>query len=169
MKAKLDISYELFSQHFEINSSVPSGLVWKKVNKHAQSISIGSQAGCLLQSGYYQVKFHKKKYYVHRIIYSLHTKIDLPNHLSIDHIDRNKANNSPTNLKLVTHTENMWNSTKPRTNTSGYVNISNTKYGWCVRINHNKSRIEKTCDTFDEALEFRNNTVFSLRGMFPID
>lgn len=169
MKAKLDISYELFSQHFEINSFVPSGLVWKKVNKYMGSITIGSEVGCLLQSGYYQVKFQKKKYYIHRIIYSLHNKIDLSTDLYIDHIDRDKSNNSPNNLKLVSHTENMWNSSKPKTNTSGYVNISNTKYGWRVRIKHNKKEITKIFSVLDDAIKFRNEKVFLLRGMYPID
>lgn len=164
----LSISYNIISQYFEIDTTVPSGLVWKKVSKYNKDL-INSQVGCLLSSGYYQVKFKYKKYYVHRIIYSLYNKVDLDTSLSIDHIDRDKSNNSPTNLRLITQTQNMWNSSKPKNNTSGFVNIQNTKYGWRVKIRTKNNTIEKTFILLDDAIEFRNSTVFSIRGTYPID
>jgi hypothetical protein len=165
----LFISYDIFSQYFEINMTVPSGLVWKKLNKNANTINNNSQVGCLLSSGYYQVKFKSKKYYVHRIIYSLYNKVDLDTNLSIDHIDRNKANNSPLNLRLVTHTQNMWNQSRPKTNKSGFVTIHKKKTGWQVKIKYKKKIIERMFSEFDDAVKFRNETIFSIRGTFPID
>ena len=53
----------------------------------------------------------KKQYYVHRIIYWLHNrdwKIENPK-LIIDHDDRNKQNNDISNLRDLTHQENMFN------------------------------------------------------------
>lgn len=49
------------------------------------------------------------KYYVHRLI--AETLIENPNNLyEIDHIDRNKLNNSVSNLRWVSRSENMqWN------------------------------------------------------------
>jgi hypothetical protein len=53
----------------------------------------------------------KKRYYVHRIIYSLHNpEWDLHNpKLIIDHIDGNTQNNNISNLRNVTHQENCFN------------------------------------------------------------
>ena len=38
-----------------------------------------------------------------------HNGIEVPNHLRIDHIDRNGLNNTLANLRLVTHQENVFN------------------------------------------------------------
>lgn len=46
--------------------------------------------------------------YVHRLVYEAF-KGEIPEDLEIDHIDRNKHNNNPDNLRLVTRTENMRN------------------------------------------------------------
>ena len=49
--------------------------------------------------------------YVSRVVYAfLHGSI--PEGLEIDHIDRNPANNKPSNLRAVTHYENMQNRTE---------------------------------------------------------
>ena len=46
--------------------------------------------------------------YVHRLVYEAF-KGEVPEDLEIDHIDRNKHNNNPDNLRLVTRAENMNN------------------------------------------------------------
>jgi hypothetical protein len=68
--------------------------------------------------GYKQVtlfKNKKRKYpYVHRLMAEAY----LPNfseELQVDHIDRDKGNNSISNLRMVTNQENQWN-----TNAKGY-------------------------------------------------
>lgn len=61
-------------------------------------------------TGYLQVKIivdgvkHIK--YAHVLVY-LAFNGDIPESLEIDHIDNNKANNSSTNLRLLTRKENM--------------------------------------------------------------
>lgn len=46
--------------------------------------------------------------YVHRLVYEAFNG-EIPDGLEIDHIDRNKHNNNPDNLRLVTRSENMTN------------------------------------------------------------
>lgn len=46
--------------------------------------------------------------YVHRLVYEAF-KGEIPEEFEIDHIDRNKHNNNPDNLRLVTRSENMSN------------------------------------------------------------
>ena len=64
-------------------------------------------------SGYRYVEINKKPYSYHRVVYFLHNqkwKIhDSSTDNSIDHIDRDKLNNNIENLRVVTHSQNMWN------------------------------------------------------------
>jgi hypothetical protein len=52
--------------------------------------------------------------YVHRLVYEAF-KGEIPEGLEIDHIDRNKHNNSPDNLRLVTRSENLRNTDRKGT------------------------------------------------------
>lgn len=62
---------------------------------------------------YLQVKIGGKSYKVHRLIaLAFHPN---PNNLPmVDHIDRNRQNNKPENLRWVTHKENIVNQSKTR-------------------------------------------------------
>ena len=69
-------------------------------------------------AGYYKVGLHKDKVQKTFRIHSLVAKIFLPDFeegLDIDHIDRNRLNNTISNLRMVTRQENMFN-----TNAKGY-------------------------------------------------
>jgi len=64
------------------------------------------------ESGYCFLNFkffnERRSVLVHRIIYiGVHGSI--PEHYHIDHIDRNPLNNSISNLRAVTASENMYN------------------------------------------------------------
>lgn len=77
----------------------------------------------------------KRKYYVHRLIYWLKTG-DWPQ--VIDHIDRNRANNSFENLRGCTQLEN--NRNKPyRKGVSDYIGVSayhKNKYRINITLNN---------------------------------
>ena len=79
----------------------------------------------------------------------------------IDHIDRNKQNNSLDNLRWVTHQENMQNLSIRWDNTSGEMNIVFNKRDNCYQfeksINHKK--YSKSFDTLEEAIIYRDNFI----------
>ena len=57
-------------------------------------------------AGYRQISCYSQTFLVHRVIWeAFHGEI--PEGLQINHIDGNKANNSLSNLELVTPAENM--------------------------------------------------------------
>lgn len=70
-------------------------------------------SGCVMESGYryYRLVYKAKKYFLrgHRIVVWAAGN-DIPEGKQIDHIDRNKLNNSLKNLRIVTPKENIANS-----------------------------------------------------------
>ena len=64
-------------------------------------------------TGYRRVSINDKSYLYHRVVYFIHNQEwnirDNCRDNSIDHIDRDKLNNNIENLRVVTHSQNMWN------------------------------------------------------------
>jgi hypothetical protein len=100
---------------FRLSNNSPSGLIWAIVKPLAR-VKIGSIAGSLTVRGYYQVKLNGRCYKAHRIIYAIHNNITIESMdgQTIDHIDGNRSNNKPDNLRLCTVHENNQNKTKHR-------------------------------------------------------
>lgn len=68
---------------------------------------------------------------MHRVI------ADAPKGMLVDHKNGDSLDNRASNLRLCTHRENMWNSRRPKTNTTGYTGISRTSSGrWKAQIGH---------------------------------
>ena len=77
-------------------------------------------------TAYRRIMINGRNYYAHRIVYLMQTQAD-PLDLHIDHIDGNGLNNSWSNIRVATHAENIRNSKKPVSNTSGYKGVSKIK------------------------------------------
>ncbi|TKK39967.1 hypothetical protein PflCFBP13517_18390 [Pseudomonas fluorescens] len=77
----------------------------------------GKSAGFLDNCGYYRASFKGKKYLVHRIVYHLHTGKPLSEIPLVDHVDRVRTNNCPSNLRELTKADNNRNR-KPATGVS---------------------------------------------------
>lgn len=74
---------------------------------------IGDPAGYLdASTGYTKIGIYYKRYYAHRIAFMLMTGRWPSN--QIDHIDGNRANNSWSNIREATRSENMVNRVSPR-------------------------------------------------------
>lgn len=127
------------------------------------SAKIGSEAGNLDTHGYVRIRIEGKLHYAHRLAYFYVTGED-PLEFQIDHEDLNRENNKWNNLRKVSQPENMWNTVKPSTNTSGIkgVNWNKTNKAWYGEIKIKGVRYRtKGCPTKEvaeyEIKELREN------------
>ena len=82
--------------------------------------------GCRDSNGYIKVTVAYKSTYAHRIIFWLYYK-EWPR--LIDHIDQDKSNNRPENLRASNNSENALNSKLWSNNKTGVKNVSLTRGG----------------------------------------
>lgn len=125
-----DIEY--LKECFEIDATSITGLRWKERPRNHfsspmhwgrfHSLFAGNPCG-LIRDGYYSTKIGKRNIYNHRIIYTIHNNIHVDPSLVIDHIDRNKLNNNPENLRAVSRSANKINSDISPRNTSGVKGV----------------------------------------------
>jgi hypothetical protein len=88
----------------------------------------GKVAGGLKPDGYWAICIDYVRYKAHRLVYAWHNGA-YPSQLEIDHINGVPSDNRIENLRLATRTENVANSTKPYTNTSGFKGVFWSKRG----------------------------------------
>ena len=95
----------------------------------------GTPAGTPHSAGYVQVAYEKGLYLAHRIVWEMHNG-PIPTGHIIDHDDRNKKNNYPQNLNLVTYTGNQKNRSKGKNNVSGVTGVTwdKAKKKWYASI-----------------------------------
>ena len=107
-------------------------LYWKE--RKAKHTEIGGIVGKVNPKGYLVFHFDGVITRVHRIIYKMYYGIEPEGEL--DHIDGNKLNNKPENLRLASRYQNNQNIKKQKNSTSGHKNVywkeANKK--WAVTI-----------------------------------
>jgi hypothetical protein len=128
-KAKPLPPVELLRQRFEYDPATGS-LVWKRNGKQAgNAYKVG-------HSYYRRIMVDGQNYFAHRIAYAMHTGKD-PLNMHIDHINGNGLNNSFFNLRLATPAQNLRNSKRPTSHTSGFKGVHKSKRSqrWIAQIN----------------------------------
>lgn len=112
---------------------------WKV--RTANQVKAGDVAGSLDGHGYLQIKLQSRHYQAHRLAW-LYVYGEWPK-LSIDHINRNRADNRISNLRDVSHKQNLQNTSKYSNNTSGHPGVSWNKRDskWQAQIMHNYKHI----------------------------
>jgi len=110
---------------------------------------------CINKEGYVTIELNTKGYRLHRLL-GLNFIPNPENKPEIDHIDRNKQNNSLENLRWVTGSENSLN----RSYKTEHHNIIINKSGsYKVQIRRNKKTITKTFKDFLDAIKFRDEII----------
>lgn len=143
-----------------LSSDSPSGLLWKKS---------GKVAGTIDSDSYWVVRYQGKGYKAHRVVYGLFFG-EFPCSCLIDHKDRNRQNNIPSNLRLVSPKGNTQNTGMLKSNKTGITGVTFQKpHYW--RANWNKNgktfcklfSIKKFGDTaFDLATSYRRLKLIEL-------
>ena len=113
----------------------------------------GEGAGYIVPRGYLYIKIDGKSYKLHRIAWLMFYGED-PKEWEIDHIDRDKANNKISNLRLADRVSNCLNKGISKANTSGVTGVS-----YCKRdklwIAKKSNRCLGYFKTKEEAIEAR--------------
>ncbi len=117
--------------------------------------------------GYLQVNIRGRLVMAHRLAWMLHHG-EWPKKL-IDHINGIPADNSISNLRLALPTENVANSKRRVDNKSGAKGVSYcaTTKKWVAYLDFNGKRVlNKTCGTFDDAVQLRRAAAEHYFGHF---
>ena len=140
MKPKPLPSFHDLNSVFEISTTSPSGLIWKKPTCTKQKVN--QPAGHIRNNKYWYVSFNRQQLLVHRVIYFLYYQTDISS-VTIDHIDQNTLNNSINNLRISTHQEQQCNKKGKQNSSSKYkgVNWSKSLQKWRASICVNKKRM----------------------------
>lgn len=110
-----------------------SGLLyWRETGKGRGDISL--PAGRLNEHGYWIVGVNYRRYRAHRIIWLMEYG-EWPTH-ELDHINGKRDDNRRENLREATHLQNMRNSRRQCSNTSGVSGVSWHSIGkkWAAEI-----------------------------------
>lgn len=130
-------------------------------------IRAGMRAGAVDSEGYRVLTFDRKTYRAHRIIwYFVHG--DWPTQ-QVDHVNGDRDDNRLCNLRLATPSQNMWNSCRPKNNTSGVKGVSwSEQYRkWQASIKVNRRSVALgSFDNKEEAAEAYQAAALIYHGEF---
>jgi hypothetical protein len=142
-----------------LDVDVEKGLfVWK--HTMGGKAKKGQEAGSLTSQGYVQLRLDQQDYLAHRLMW-FYVYGAFPV-VQVDHIDRNRTNNSATNLRVATPKQNGENRSLNSNNLSGHRGVffrkDLTSKPWHVNIMSNRKTIHiGYFSTLDEAIQARRN------------
>ena len=152
------ITYEVAKALFDYNPSTGS-LTWKFSS--GKNVKKGKEVGTNDTTPKSNTKYRKTsifgdRYKVHRIIWLMQTG-DWPKG-EVDHIDGDGLNNKWSNLRDVTHSQNLMNAAVRSDSTSGYKGVSydRSRDRWYAYINlDGKRKMLGRYKTKQEAVDAR--------------
>lgn len=140
-------------------------LLWKNPPSNLSHLK-GSIAGCL-SDGYRKIDIYGMRLYAHRIVWLIFYGSE-PDGF-VDHINGNRSDNRISNLRIVTVTQNAWNSKMRRNNTSGVKGVSwhSPSGKWIARIRVcGKRKSIGSFDNIEDAKVAINKARLELHGEF---
>lgn len=147
-----------------LNYSPDLGRLFWKVSL-GTNVKPGDMAGTINSHNYMIVTYRGKKIPAHRLAWAL-VYGEWPK-AEIDHIDGNRTNNRIENLRLATHSENMFNTALRTTNTSGHRGVRKVNRGapWRAFIHDGTGRQVSlgSYETFEEAVAARKQAEENLK------
>jgi len=115
---------------------------------------VGDIAGHYNTRGYIRIKIDGVAYQAHRLAWFYHYK-EQPTD-TIDHINGHKADNSISNLRVVSQAENCKNRGLNDNNKSGQAGVGRKGCGWYARIETDEGRIHLgTFENIEDAIVAR--------------
>jgi hypothetical protein len=146
-----------FEERYEISETAEI-----RNSKTKKILTPGLDLDGYLQIGIRKLGSRKKVWFkIHKLmaLYFIELPINYEE-LQVDHIDRNKINNNPTNLRWVTVQENCDNrkNTAWKTNTTtGEQNITKYPNGYMLRINKHNLKHRSWHKTLESAVSVRDS------------
>jgi hypothetical protein len=133
----VSVDIQLLHETFELRDGQ---LFWRSGQREKPWLK-GKRAGTVMLTGYRVISVGKKRILEHRAIFAMVN--DYWPSRGIDHIDRDKSNNRPENLREATHAQNCQNRTLDSKNTSGVKGVWWHKGAkkWLAVIHVNRKKI----------------------------
>jgi len=113
-------------------------------------VKVGQVAGSLGNNGRRNVRINGKDYLAHRLVWKMVHGVDPCD--TIDHVDRNPLNNSPSNLRIANQAQQRANSSSHRGSGKGCWQVPSGRWASQIRVNGKKVCLG-TFDTAEEASE----------------
>lgn len=151
------ITKEYLNKIFEYKNGF---LIWKIARG---PVKIGRIAGTLNSRGYIHIRVDMNFYQAHRLIW-IYFNGDIPTGLTIDHINRDRADNRIENLRLATSSENNKNSIQSDHHNAGVWQTKSGKFKASYR-NEGQRYYLGTFETEEEAIKVRKNFLKSANSL----
>lgn len=130
----VDLIYEDLSKYLYLDETSSTLVRWKDdavalgLSKNSVCVKKGAQAGWpTTKSNYGGLQIAKKTFPIHRVLWCLYNKTNLPWYLVVNHIDSDTTNNSKDNLEAVTFSTNSKKKKKQHNNSSGVCGVAHSK------------------------------------------
>ena len=137
-----------------------TGIFLRKAGARQKKSSIGKPAGYKKDNGYIAITVRNELYFAHRLAWYICTEMD-PGDLVIDHINKNRSDNTFANLRLATVHQNSQNTTG-----LGCSKVSSTGR-YQAYIYHNRKKLHLGMfSTAEEAQAAYDAKAVELRGEF---
>ncbi len=155
MKIKELPPIEVLRELLEYDSE--TGIITWKVTR-SRLAKAGTEAGYVNKNtGYRVIQVCRKNYATSRIAWALHYNED-PYPYEIDHINRNRVDNTIGNLRLANRSEQLRNQRPKGISKEKHI-AKVSKYGWQVMIGKEYHGFRKT---LDEAIILRDRIINSM-------